>query len=129
MIASIDSSSHVCMVGMLDSLSLKNTKLGLETLAMMGYESDRTRLVLNRADSRVGITRDDVVSIVGRTPDIAVPSDRDIPRSINEGEPIVRAKTRSEAAKAFRSLASMYDGHPAGHLNGGRKRSRLRKKG
>jgi pilus assembly protein CpaE len=128
-IASIDSSSHVCMVGMLDSLSLKNTKLGLETLAMMGYESDRTRLVLNRADSRVGITRDDVVSIVGRTPDIAVPSDRDIPRSINEGEPIVRAKTKSEAAKAFRSLASMYDGHPAGHLNGGRKRSRLRKKG
>jgi len=114
---------------MLDSLSLKNTKLGLETLAMMGYESDRTRLVLNRADSRVGITRDDVVSIVGRTPDIAVPSDRDIPRSINEGEPIVRAKTKSEAAKAFRSLASMYDGHPAGHLNGGRKRSRIGRKG
>jgi pilus assembly protein CpaE len=130
-IASIDSSSHVCMVGMLDSLSLKNTKLGLETLAMMGYASDRMRLVLNRADSRVGITRDDVVSIVGRTPDIAVPSDRDIPRSINEGQPIVRAKTKSEAAKAFRSLASMYNGNEAAaHLNGaGRKRSRLGRKG
>ena len=37
-IASIDSSSHVCMVGMLDSLSLKNTKLGLETLELMGYD-------------------------------------------------------------------------------------------
>jgi len=130
-IASIDSSSHVCMVGMLDSLSLKNTKLGLETLAMMGYDSDRMRFVLNRADSRVGITRDDVVSIVGRTPDIAVPSDRDIPRSINEGQPIVRAKTKSEAAKAFRSLASMYNGNEAAaHLNGsGRKRSRLGRKG
>jgi pilus assembly protein CpaE len=128
-IASIDSSSHVCMVGMLDSLSLKNTKLGLETLAMMGYASERMRLVLNRADSRVGITREDVVSIVGRTPDIAVPSDRDIPRSINEGQPIVRAKTKSEAAKAFRLLASMYDGHEAAHLNGGRKRSRLGRKG
>ena len=75
------------------------------------------RFVLNRADSRVGITRDDVVSIVGRTPDIAVPSDRDIPRSINEGQPIVRAKPRSEAAKAFRSLASMYNGdEAAAHL-------------
>ncbi|MGH3021333.1 MAG: AAA family ATPase, partial [Gaiellaceae bacterium] len=55
-IASIDSSSHVCMVGMLDSLSLKNTKLGFETLELMGYDGERMRLVLNRADSRVGIT-------------------------------------------------------------------------
>jgi pilus assembly protein CpaE len=108
-IASIDSSSHICMVGMLDSLSLKNTKLGLETLELMGYDSDRTRLVLNRADSRVGITREDVVAIIGRTPDIYVPSDRDIPRSINEGAPIVLTKDKSEAARAFRSLAGMYD--------------------
>src|SRR5207247_7423910 len=36
-IASIDSSTDICMVGMLDSLSLKNTKLGLETLELMGY--------------------------------------------------------------------------------------------
>jgi pilus assembly protein CpaE len=108
-IASIDSSSHICMVGMLDSLSLKNTKLGLETLELMGYESARTRLVLNRADSRVGITREDVVAIIGRTPDVYVPSDRDVPRSINEGTPIVVAKDKSEAAKAFRTLAELYE--------------------
>src|SRR5437660_1176917 len=40
-IAAIDTSSHVCMVGMLDSLSLKNTKLGLETLDLMGYNPER----------------------------------------------------------------------------------------
>src|SRR2546423_4222737 len=38
-IATIDASSEVCMVGMLDSLSLKNTKLGLETLDLMGYDT------------------------------------------------------------------------------------------
>jgi pilus assembly protein CpaE len=108
-IASIDSSSHVCVVGMLDSLSLKNTKLGLETLELMGYDRERTRLVLNRADSRVGISHDDVVAIVGRKPDVFVPSDRDIPRSVNEGKPIVLAGRRSEAAKAYRRLASMYE--------------------
>ena len=59
-ITSIDSSSDICLVGMLDSLSLKNTKLGLETLELMGYAEERTRLVLNRADSRVGITPADV---------------------------------------------------------------------
>jgi pilus assembly protein CpaE len=124
-IASIDSSSHICMVGMLDSLSLKNTKLGLETLELMGYDSDRTRLVLNRADSRVGISREDVVAIIGRTPDVYVPSDRDIPRSINEGAPIVLTKDKSEAARAFRALAGMYDLRVEAHTNG---HSRFRKR-
>jgi pilus assembly protein CpaE len=108
-IASIDSSSHICMVGMLDSLSLKNTKLGLETLDLMGYDRSRVQLVLNRADSRVGITREDVEAIMGRAPDVLVPSNRDIPRSVNEGVPIVVASERSEAARAFRSLAAVYE--------------------
>jgi pilus assembly protein CpaE len=107
-IASIDSSSHICMVGMLDSLSLKNTKLGLETLELMGYDPERIRLLLNRADSRVGISQDEVAAIVGRVPDVLVPSDRDIPRMLNEGMPIVSAKAGSEAAEAFQSLAKLY---------------------
>jgi pilus assembly protein CpaE len=107
-IATIDVSTDICMVGMLDSLSLKNTKLGLETLDLMGYETDSVALVLNRSDSRVGITADDVSTIVGRAPDVFVPSDREIPRSINEGTPIVASKPHSGAAKAFRKLADRY---------------------
>jgi pilus assembly protein CpaE len=112
-IATIDVSSEVCMVGMLDSLSLKNTKLGLETLDLMGYDTEHVSLVLNRADSRVGITPDDVSTIVGRGPDVSIPSDREIPRSVNEGTPIVAAKQSSGAAKAFRSLADRYARTPA----------------
>ncbi|MDQ1674715.1 MAG: pilus assembly protein CpaE [Frankiaceae bacterium] len=106
-IASIDISTEVIMVGMLDSLSLKNTKLGLETLELMGYQSEAVTLVLNRADSRVGITDDDVAAIVGRAPQIRVPSDRAIPRSVNEGAPIVLSQPRTEAARAFRQLAAL----------------------
>ncbi len=107
-IAAIDCSSHVCLVGMLDSLSLKNTKLGLETLSLMGYDSERIHFVMNRADSRVGISMSDVSSILGSDPDIFVPSDRDIPVSVNEGVPIVLSNERSEAARAFRALAALY---------------------
>src|SRR5947207_10213191 len=112
-IATIDVSTEICMVGMLDSLSLKNTKLGLETLDLMGYDTEHVSLVLNRADSRVGITPDDVSTIVGRSPDISVPSDREIPRSVNEGTPIVAARQSSGAAKAFRALADRYAKTPA----------------
>jgi pilus assembly protein CpaE len=112
-IASIDSSTDVCLVGMLDSLSLKNTKLGLETLELMGYERQRIRVVLNRADTNVGVTRDDVTAVVGSPPDVAVPSHRDVVRSINEGTPIVMARPRSDMAKAFQALAAGYLGQGA----------------
>ena len=56
-IAAVDASSQLCMVGMLDALSLKDTKIGLETLEQMGYDPTTVTLVLNRADSSVGITQ------------------------------------------------------------------------
>ena len=107
-ISAIDNSSYVCMVGTLDTLSLKNTRLGLETLDLMGYDPDRIVLVLNRADSRVGIDDEDVLAVVGRRPDIRIPSDVEVTRAVNEGTPIVIAKPDSAGAKAFRALADEF---------------------
>jgi Flp pilus assembly CpaE family ATPase len=95
-------------VGMLDSLSLKNTKLGLETLELMGYDRELISLVLNRANTSVGLTSNDVEAVLGRAPDVLVPSDRVVPRSINEGAPVVVSKKRSPVAAAYRSLAAIY---------------------
>jgi pilus assembly protein CpaE len=107
-ITTIDSSTDVCLCGMLDAFSLKDTKLGLETLDRMGYDRKSIRLVLNRADSRVGISMQDVKSIFGQSPDVLVPSHRDIPSTVTDGTPIVTAQPRSTPAKAFRKLASLY---------------------
>lgn len=107
-ISAIDASTDVCMLSMLDTLSLKNTRLGLETLDLMGYETARTVLVLNRADSRVGISDEDVDRIVGRKPEVRVPSDVQITRSVNEGRPIVLGRPKSEAAQSFQRLAEVF---------------------
>jgi pilus assembly protein CpaE len=107
-IAAIDSSSHICVVGMLDALSLKDTKIGLETLAQMGYGADEIELVLNRADTSVGISERDVHEVLGKTPDVLIPSDRSIPRAITEGRAIVEAEPRSGAARALSGLADRY---------------------
>jgi pilus assembly protein CpaE len=107
-IATIDASSSICVIGMLDAPSLKNTKLGIETLDLMGYPLDRVRFVLNRADTSVGISHADVVSVLGRAPDVLIPSQREIVRSINAGEPIVIASPRSEPARAFKALADLH---------------------
>ncbi len=105
-IAAIDSSSHLCMVGMLDALSLKDTKIGLQTLAQMGYDPERVTLVLNRADTSVGISQGDVDRLLGRAPDVLVPSDRAIPRAVTDGETIVEADSKSRAARAFTQMAA-----------------------
>src|SRR5262249_9143588 len=81
---------------------------GLETLDLMGYDSGRTVLVLNRADSRVGISDDDVERIVGRKPEVRVPSDVEITRSVNEGRPIVLSRPKAEAAQSFRRLSDVF---------------------
>jgi pilus assembly protein CpaE len=100
------------MVATRDTLALKNTKLGLETLEQMDYDRARIRIVLNRANTKVGISRQDVLAILGRDVDVLVPSHRDITRSVNEGIPIA-LQAQSPARRAFSSVADLYrDGAP-----------------
>jgi pilus assembly protein CpaE len=117
-ISAIDASSDVCMVSALDTLALKNTKLGIETLGLMGYEQDRVKLVLNRADSNVGLDPDATASVVGRHPDVLVPSHRDVVRAINSGTPVALVPSGSGAGLAFHHLARIYA--PVAAENGSR---------
>ena len=107
-IATVDAANWICMVAMFDALSLKNTRLGLETVELMGHPPEQTRVVLNRAGTNVGISDGDAVEILGRTPDVFVPSSREIPVSINDGVPVVLSGSRSDAAKALDSLADLF---------------------
>ena len=60
---------------MFDALSLKNTRLGLETVELMGHSPDQIKVVLNRAGTDVGISDADAVEISAASPP---PSDRQI---------------------------------------------------
>jgi pilus assembly protein CpaE len=107
-IAAIDLASHLCMVGALDALSLKDSKLGLETLELMGHKGAKVRFVLNRATSAGGITRQDAETILARKPDAYVPEDREIGRCLTEGRAIVAAHKQSAAARELLDLAKTY---------------------
>ena len=107
-ISAVDSSNDVLVVAMRDTLSLKNTKLGLETLERMEYDRRRVKILLNRANTNVGIEREDVLAILGRDVDIlrAQPTARSRARSTRASRSPTSAG--SEAAKAFRGLAELY---------------------
>jgi pilus assembly protein CpaE len=117
-IAAVDNSTDLVVVGMLDAFSLKDTRLGLETLSLMNYRG-RIHIILNRADSHVGISHDDVIAILGRAPDILIPSEKMISRSISEGIPVVVSQKRSPATKAYLELAQRFlEEPPEEHANG-----------
>jgi pilus assembly protein CpaE len=107
-IAAIDAASHLCMVGALDALSLKDSKLGLETLDLMGHKGGKVKFVLNRADAGAGISRRDAEVILGVSPDAYIPEEKEIVRGVTEGRPIVLLNERSAAARAFKDLAAAY---------------------
>jgi pilus assembly protein CpaE len=92
------------MIGTMDLPGLKNMKVGMETLELMGFPRDRVVTVLNRSDSKVGLIAHDVKKILDTTPDVSVPSDRSVPRSLNAARPIVAAAPKAGPAKALRAL-------------------------
>ena len=72
--------------------------------------AEKVKLVLNRADSRIGITPEDVHAVTGRPADGLIPSHRDVARASSEARPIVTSQPASQPAKALRSLADSYLG-------------------
>jgi pilus assembly protein CpaE len=103
-IAAVDQAAHTVIVGSLDLPGLKNMKVGIETLRLMDVNADRMTIVLNRADSKVGLNPADVKAILGRAPDINIPSDRCVPRAVNAATPIVTSEPKSRPSKALRQL-------------------------
>lgn len=106
-LAALDKSDEVYAIATMDVASIKNTRISLQKLAQLGYDDDRIKLVLNRADSKVWIEPGEVESAVEGDIVAKIPSDRLVPRSVNKGVPVVVDAPKSPVAKALVSLARL----------------------
>ena len=103
-LAAFDESDYVALLATLDIPALKNLKLTLETLDLLNYPRDRWRVVLNRADSKVGLQLAEVEKTL-RVPITAqIPSSRSVPASINRGVPIVLDEPGHPVSVAIRTF-------------------------
>ena len=102
-IATIDASSDLVMVGTLDSLSLKNTKLGLETLQLMDYDPAKIQLSWKRTRGRPASTTS---SWCRRRAGTSSSSDGEIP-PVNR-DPDHAARLQSYAAASFHDLQASF---------------------
>ncbi len=104
-LASFDLSDSICLVAALDIVGLRHMSVALQTFLSLGFPRDRFRIVLNRADSKVGLDVGDVERVLKLKVDAAIPSSRLVPTSLNRGRPVVLEEPRSEVSKAVTAFA------------------------
>jgi pilus assembly protein CpaE len=103
----VEQSDEILLVAGMDIPNIKNVKIGLQTLRLLGTPMDKVRLILNRANSKVKLDVGEVERTLQVSADSLVPSDIVVPQAVNKGIPVVSHAPRSSVAKAIVQLADL----------------------
>ena len=108
-----DLSDMICLVTGLDVVGVKHLSKALDTLLTIGLPRERFRVVLNRADSKVGLDASDVERVMKIQVDAMIPSSRLVPTSLNKGRPVVLDEPGSEVSQSITHLAIRFSARMA----------------
>jgi pilus assembly protein CpaE len=113
-LAILDVSDTVLTVLSLEITSIKNMRLFLEVAEQLGYEQNKVKLVLNRADSSLGIRVTDVENSIGRKVDHTIVSDgRSVVYALNRGVPFFLSNREAQVSQDILRLATSVTGERA----------------
>jgi pilus assembly protein CpaE len=107
-LSAIESSSDLMLVCDLSVSSVRGLRKVVDTLDRLEITKPRRHFILNRADSRVGVTADDASAVVGMPVAVAIPSARDVPLSMNQGIPVIEAAPRTQVARRYLEAAAIF---------------------
>jgi pilus assembly protein CpaE len=111
-LAVLDIADVILTMLTLEITSIKNMRLMLEVVDQLGYESDKVQLVLNRADSTLGIRLQDVEHSIGRKVDHTITSDgRTVVYALNRGVPFYLGNREAQVSQDILRLATAIVGH------------------
>ena len=113
-LAVLDAADVILTVLTLEITSIKNMRLFLEVADQLGYSPNKIELVLNRADSALGIRVADVEHSIGRKVDHTVVSDgRSVVYALNRGVPFFISNREAQVSQDILRLARTLLGTPA----------------
>jgi pilus assembly protein CpaE len=98
-------SDDVVLVTSADIANVKNVKIALEVLGLIGISEQKAHLVMNRAGSKAKLDLPAVERTLRTRVSCHVPSSVVVPESVNRGVPVVLHAPKSSVAKAFEELA------------------------
>src|SRR5215207_810318 len=112
-LAVLDESDLILTLLTLEITSVKNMRLFLEVCEQLGYGEEKIRLVLNRADSTLGIRVADVEHSIGRKVDHTIVSDgRSVVYALNRGVPFFLSNREAQVSQDVQRLAVAVTGPP-----------------
>jgi pilus assembly protein CpaE len=103
-LAALEYATDLLLISATDVPSIRATVKEIEALRVIGKPQHLWHFVLNRADAKTGLTVPAIERTVGINVDVAVPSSRSVPLSLNQGEPLVLSDPRSAVAMAMHQL-------------------------
>ena len=109
MLAVLRPTDQLLMLCGLDVPTLKNVKLSLRTLEMLGFPSSRINLVLNRVTPKVGLTKSDVEGVLGLDVAFEIPNDPVVAPAVNSGAVAALVEGDSEFAQALATVAHAFE--------------------
>lgn len=126
-LTALDWADDIVLMGSLDVATLKSLKLTLSSLELMAFPDEKIRVVMNRADSKVGLDLADAERHLGRPVRYSIPSSVDVPRALNAGEVISVQKPGARVSRELARIAADYAGGTNGVAHG--KFGRFKKSG
>ncbi|NNL47749.1 MAG: AAA family ATPase [Acidimicrobiia bacterium] len=111
-LTAVEFSSEILLVCDLSVASVRGLRKVADVLDRLGITEPKRRFVLNRADSRVGVSPDEAAAVMGMPVSTAIPSTRDLPMSMNQGTPIIEAAPRLAVSRKLMSLVYSLSGKP-----------------
>jgi pilus assembly protein CpaE len=110
-LAILDQADVILTVLSLEITSIKNMRLFLEVAEQLGYEHGKVQLVLNRADSTLGIRIADVENSIGRKVSHTIVSDgRSVVYALNRGVPFFLSNREAQVSQDILRLATAVAG-------------------
>jgi pilus assembly protein CpaE len=105
MLATLDRTDELLLLCGMDVPTIKNVRLSLQTLELLSFPPERVRVLLNRANTNVGIKHAEVERAL-ETKISDLPSDRAVPLAVNRGKPVVLADAGADFSRAIKDLAA-----------------------
>jgi pilus assembly protein CpaE len=86
--------------------SLKNVRIGLETIERLGFDRDRVSMVANRIGAAGAVSRADIEEALGTDVRYELPDDPAVPAAVNRAVPVVLADPSCDFSLAVHALAA-----------------------
>ena len=89
----------------MDIPSIKNLKIGMQTLDLQAIAGPKLKLVLNHANAKVKLDVKEIERVLGLSADFPMPDDISVPMSVNAGRPVVVEEPKSPVSRALDYIA------------------------